>query len=75
MLINFSIGPGPPPGSAPHRYTFWLYEQPAGFDAKRYAPAGGKGMGAGGRMRYDLEKFEQEVKLGPLVAGNYYMSN
>lgn len=39
FVANY-IGPAPPPGSAAHRYIFLLYEQPAGFDGKNYAPAG-----------------------------------
>ncbi|KAI1208350.1 putative protease inhibitor [Annulohypoxylon truncatum] len=74
-FISNWIGPAPPPISAPHRYTFFLYEQPEGLDAKKYAPPGGKEMGNGGRMRYDLDAWAKEIKLGPVLAFNYFNSN
>ena len=73
FVANYA-GPGPPPGSSPHRYVFLLYEQPAGFEVSKYAPAGGKGMGIRGRMRYDLGVFEREAGLGEVVAVNYFRS-
>ncbi|KAJ5665071.1 uncharacterized protein N7477_007519 [Penicillium maclennaniae] len=35
FIANY-IGPAPPPGSSPHRYIFFLYEEPAGFEPKKY---------------------------------------
>ncbi|AEO64843.1 69fc6f33-787b-4b7e-9081-06d9a8cf8b59 [Thermothielavioides terrestris] len=72
FVVNY-IGPGPPPGAAPHRYVFLLYEQPANFDVKKHAP--GKHVGAGGRMRFDLESWEAKIGLGEVVAANYFKSN
>ena len=69
------IGPAPPPGSIPHRYSFFLYEQPADFDIKKYAPPPGKKVGAWNRMRFSLDNWEKEAKLGPVVAFNYFNSN
>ncbi|KAI1373966.1 putative protease inhibitor [Hypoxylon crocopeplum] len=69
------IGPGPPPISAPHRYTFFLYEEPEGFDVKKYASPGGKDVGVGPRMRFDLDAWAKEVKLGAPIAVNYFKSN
>lgn len=69
------IGPAPPPGSAPHRYLFFLYEEPEGFDPSLHAPAGGKKMGNWPRMRYDFDAWAEEVKLGPVLAFNYFTSN
>lgn len=69
------IGPGPPPPSAPHRYVFLLYEQPEEFDIARFASKGGKKVGIWPRARWDLEAFEREAKLGPVVASNYFFSN
>ncbi|KAK9352955.1 phosphatidylethanolamine-binding protein [Lipomyces doorenjongii] len=74
FVANY-IGPAPPPGSAPHRYIFLLYEQPEGFDAKKYAPPGGKKLSNWHRMRYDLGAFEKEIRLGPVLAANYFRSN
>ena len=73
FVANY-IGPAPPPPSASHRYVFLLYEQPEDFDAKKYAPTGGKKMGNWNRMRYDLGAFVKEIKLGPVVACNYFNS-
>jgi phosphatidylethanolamine-binding protein (PEBP) family uncharacterized protein len=67
--------PGPPPGSAPHRYLFLLYAQPEGFDVKEHAAADGKKVGMWGRPRYDLAAFEKKVGLGPVLAANYFNSN
>jgi phosphatidylethanolamine-binding protein (PEBP) family uncharacterized protein len=74
FVANY-IGPAPPPGSAPHRYIFFLYEQPAGFDGKKYAPPDGKNLSNWQRMRYDLGAWEKEIKLGPVLAVNYFLSN
>lgn len=74
FVANF-IGPAPPPFGGPHRYVFFLYEQPATFVASKYAPPGGKTLGNGGRMRYDLDTFEKVEKLGPAIACNYFKSN
>lgn len=74
FVANY-IGPSPPPGSAPHRYTFFLYEQPEDFDVKKYAPAAGKPMGFYGRVRFDLDAWGMDVGLGDIVAGTYFSSN
>lgn len=66
--------PGPPPPSAPHRYVFMLYEQPADFDATKFLKPGEQ-MGRSKRMRYDYAAFVKEAKLGPVVASNYFVSN
>ena len=49
-----------------------LYEQPADFDVKKHAPAGGAKLANMPRMRYDLGAFEKEAKLGPVIAANYF---
>ncbi|TAQ90918.1 hypothetical protein B7494_g815 [Chlorociboria aeruginascens] len=74
FIANY-IGPAPPPGSSPHRYTFFLFEQPEGFDAKKYAPAGGKPLSNWHRMRYDLDSWQKDAKLGEPLAVNYFLSN
>ncbi|KAJ5287221.1 Phosphatidylethanolamine-binding protein PEBP [Penicillium angulare] len=74
FVANY-IGPAPPPGSGPHRYTFYLYEEPAGFDTKKYAPSNGKTLGNFSRIRYDLDSWAKEINLGPLLAYNYFTSN
>jgi phosphatidylethanolamine-binding protein (PEBP) family uncharacterized protein len=68
-------GPGPPPGSAAHRYLFLLYEQPENFDLKEWAPVDGKSVGVWNRMRYNLGAFEKKIGLGPVLAANYFCSN
>jgi hypothetical protein len=57
-----------------HRYVFLLYEQPE-VDLKEWALATGQSMGPFGRMRYELEAFEQRIGLRPAVAANYFCSN
>ncbi|KAH6893487.1 putative protease inhibitor [Thelonectria olida] len=74
FICNF-IGPAPPPVSSPHRYIFFLYEQPAGFDGSEYAPPNGQKVGVMGRMRYDLDAWAKQISLGPVLACNYYKSN
>lgn len=74
FVANY-IGPGPPPGSSPHRYVFILYEQPAGFDGSKYAPPNGEKLARLSRMRYDFDSWANEVGLGPAVAVNYFNSN
>jgi len=69
------IGPAPPPFGGPHRYVFFLYEQPADFDGKKYAPPDGKSLSNWLRMRFDLDDFEKKAKLGPVLAVNYFKSN
>jgi len=72
-VIAFWAAPGPPPISSPHRYIFFVYEQPADFDAKVFSKP--KGFGISDRMRWDLSKFEKQAKLGPAVAATYFLSN
>lgn len=74
FVANY-IGPAPPPGSAPHRYIFFLYEQPEGFDVTKHAPEGGKPLSNWNRMRVNLEDLEKEYNLGPVLAVNYFKSN
>ncbi|KAI1389243.1 putative protease inhibitor [Hypoxylon trugodes] len=74
FIVNY-IGPSPPPGAAPHRYVFYLYEQPSGFDVTKYAPDNGKLVGLWGRARWSLDDWEKEAGLGKAVAMNYFKSN
>ena len=73
-MVDYA-GPGPPPGSAVHRYLFLLYEQPAEFDPKKSAPPEGKSVGPWSRIRYDLGAFEKKIGLGLVLAANYFSSN
>lgn len=73
-IANY-LSPNPPPGSAPHRYGFYLYAQPAGFETARWAPKDGEKMGNLVRIRYGLDEWEREAGLGPILAANYFTSN
>lgn len=73
FVANY-IGPAPPPGP-PHRYVFFLYEQPAGFDGAKYAPAGGKNLSNWNRMRYSLDDWKKKAGLGEVLGVNYFKSN
>jgi phosphatidylethanolamine-binding protein len=74
FIANY-IGPGPPPGSFPHRYVFLLYEQPSDFNSRDHAPPGGKPFGTWARMRWDLPAWEKRAKLDRPVAVGYFTSN
>ncbi|OOQ91242.1 putative protease inhibitor (Tfs1) [Penicillium brasilianum] len=74
FVANY-IGPAPPPGSSPHRYIFFLYEEPAGFDAKAHAPPNGQKLSNWNRMRYDFDAWAKKVNLGSAAAFNYFNSN
>ncbi|KAH8677543.1 phosphatidylethanolamine-binding protein [Xylariales sp. PMI_506] len=74
FVANY-IGPAPPPGSSPHRYTFFLYEQPDGFDPSQHAPPDGKNLPNTKRMFFDLDKWEKTAGLGQPVATGYFKSN
>lgn len=74
FVANY-IGPAPPPPSSPHRYCFFLYEQPEGFKGEKYAPPNGQKLGNWHRMRYDLDGWEKEIGLGSILACNYFLSN
>jgi phosphatidylethanolamine-binding protein (PEBP) family uncharacterized protein len=74
FVANY-IGPAPPPGSGPHRYCFFVYEQPAGFDVAKHAPANGAKVGNGARMWASLDDKVKEFGLGELLAFNYFTSN
>lgn len=70
------IGPAPPPGSAPHRYCFFVYKQPANFAPEKFASQGlGVKLAAWKRMRSDLDTFEKEAGLEKVFACNYFKSN
>ena len=69
------VGPAPPPGSGPHRYCYFVYDQPADFDPKKFAPPNGQQFALTKRMRTDLDAYERELNLGPILACNYYTSN
>lgn len=74
-FISDYIGPAPPPRSSPHRYSFFLYEEPVGLDPKAHAPLNGAKMGVKGRMFTSLDNWEKTLKLGPVLAMNYFNSN
>ncbi|KAJ8606773.1 hypothetical protein MRB53_040699 [Persea americana] len=70
------IGPAPPPGSGPHRYTFYLFVQPKDFDGKKYAPADGKPLSTWLRMRwFDRDAWIRKVGAAVPIAANYFTSN
>ena len=73
--IAFWAPPRPPPGAAPHRYVFFLYEQPENFDAAKWKPANGKPLGLWKRIRFDLDGFEKGADLGKALAVGWFCSN
>jgi phosphatidylethanolamine-binding protein len=70
------VGAGPPPGAAPHRYVFLLYEQPEDFDVKKLGQVAESGtFPIRKRARYDFEGLVRDAKLGTPVAANWITSN
>lgn len=71
------IGPGPPPPSAPHRYVFMLWEQPAAISADSVSEAlslpAEPGLTA--RIRWDQSSVETKLGLGEPLAVNYFVAN
>lgn len=61
---------GPPPGAAPHRYVFLLYEQPADFNLKKQTFSS-----LSSRIRFNLDKWVKDAGLGEPVGVNYFTSN
>lgn len=75
FIANY-IAPAPPPRSSPHRYVFFLYEQPEGFEGvEKFAPKDGKTLGNGARMWASLDEWEKKLGLGEVIAVNYFKSN
>ncbi|OQE14878.1 hypothetical protein PENSTE_c032G03549 [Penicillium steckii] len=74
FVANY-IPPSPPPGSSPHRYIFFLYEEPEGFDYKKYAPPDGKNLANWHRIRFDFDSWGEKIGLGPVLAFNYFKCN
>ncbi|OAA77844.1 Phosphatidylethanolamine-binding protein PEBP [Akanthomyces lecanii RCEF 1005] len=71
-------GPGPPPPSAPHRYVFMLWEQPASVasaDEVAQALSVPAEPGLTARVRWDQPWFEQKMGLGEPLAVNYFVAN
>lgn len=67
------LGAGPPPGAAPHRYLFLLYDQKPG----QVIPPNWKNkpFSHPQRMRFDVEGMEKLLGLGDVLAANYFVSN
>ncbi|KAL3450121.1 phosphatidylethanolamine-binding protein [Aspergillus insuetus] len=65
----------PPPGTAPHRYVFMLYKQTAGVGIPEPQKLKGRPRSRLGRMRFDVQGMMEELGLGEIVAGNYFVCN
>ncbi|RMJ21365.1 protease inhibitor Tfs1, partial [Aspergillus sp. HF37] len=63
FVANY-MSPEPPLASGRHRYVFLLYEQPDGFEARKYAPPHGRLMGVWARVRFGFDEWAREVGLG-----------
>jgi phosphatidylethanolamine-binding protein (PEBP) family uncharacterized protein len=74
FVVNY-IPPAPPLASGRHRYVFLLYEQPDGFEGKKYAPPHGRLMGVWARVRFGFDGWAKEVGLGEAVGGCWFWSN
>ncbi|TQV99398.1 hypothetical protein V2A60_004876 [Cordyceps javanica] len=72
------VGPGPPPPSAPHRYVFMLWEQPAsvaGPDEVSKALSLPAEPGLTARIRWDQAAFEKRMGLAEPLAVNYFVAD
>jgi len=58
-------GPNPPPGSKPHRYGVFLFEQPNGHIA--FAPI------TADRTKWDYQAFLNQYQLGAKISSDYFL--
>jgi phosphatidylethanolamine-binding protein len=71
--IAYWAAAAPPPGAAPHRYVFFLYEQtpdtsiPPNYKEKPFSLSQ--------RVRFDVDGMVKQLKLGEIKAANYFLSN
>ena len=69
------LRPTPPNYSVPHRYTFFLYAQPADFKIPT-SPVDFSVFNATiqpmGRVGFDVEQFAREAGLGEPLAANFF---
>lgn len=67
------VAAGPPPGAAPHRYVFLLYNETPGSTVSPNLKE--KPMSLMQRMRFDVDAMVKQLGLGEIVAANYFVSN
>ncbi|OKL57988.1 hypothetical protein UA08_06861 [Talaromyces atroroseus] len=71
--VAYWAAAAPPPGAAPHRYVFFLYKQmPDSSIPQNYKE---KPFGNSQRVRFDVDGMVKQLKLGEIVAVNYFVSN
>jgi len=66
VVITDYAGPGPAPGSGPHRYVVLVYSQPAAFTPPAGLDAPGVPVGS-----INFPDYVRTSNLGPLLAANY----
>lgn len=71
-VLSDYIGSGPPKGTGLHRYIFLVYKQQVKCDFSKVPKlpnnSGDK------RGKFSISKFAQQFKLGPPLAGNFYVA-
>lgn len=67
-VIAKYFGSGPPKYTGSHRYVFLLYKHVEKVDF------GNPRVTRKDRIRFSVEKFGEQYKLGSPVAGNFYVS-
>ncbi|CAB3232230.1 unnamed protein product [Arctia plantaginis] len=71
-ILSDYIGSGPPKGTGLHRYVFLVYKQPGKCDFSKVQKlpnnSGDK------RGKFSINKFADQFKFGPPVAGNFYVA-
>ncbi|KAF7338513.1 Nucleus protein [Mycena venus] len=65
--ITAYAGPGPAPGSGPHRYVVLLYAQPSTF-----SPPADLSAPVTGVHKFDLNAYVKDSGLGDIIAANYF---
>ena len=63
------LPPSPPAGDYPHRYIFFLYEQPENFTVPANVAAGATDFGA--RLGFDLKAFLEEGRITSALGATY----
>ncbi|KAL7272280.1 hypothetical protein RUND412_004913 [Rhizina undulata] len=63
---NDYLGPNPPVGSGPHRYIFFLYNQPEVFDYSF--------LNLTDRTSFNISSFAETTGLGAPLAGTYFFT-
>lgn len=71
-VLSDYIGSGPPKGTGLHRYVFLVYKQPEKCDFSKVTKL--PNNSGANRGKFSISKFAQQFKLGPPIAGNFFVA-